>query len=97
MNNPFQKPEEDLLLRPIIELLEAIDLCVPGTELYSNQITELERLYKLREETKRKRKVSKDTLWKVGGNLAGIAMIVLYEHSHVLTSKGIGFVGKNDF
>lgn len=37
-------------------------------------------------------RVSPDTMMLVLGNLAGIALILNYEHLNVITSKALGFV-----
>jgi len=63
----------------------------PTTEEYSKAADQVTKLYKLREATTPKR-VGADTLAVVLGNLAGIGMILSYEHVHVVTSKALGFV-----
>ena len=40
------------------------------------------------------RKVSWDTIFIVGGNLVGIAMILWHEQANIITSKALGFVLK---
>lgn len=56
------------------------------TEEYSAAVRHLETLTKLRDETSPKR-VSRDTMAIVVGNLLGILAIVAYEQKHVMTTK----------
>lgn len=60
---------------------------------YAKMADNLSKLYKLREHDARKR-VSPDTLALICANLAGIVIIVGYEHAHPVTSKALGFVAK---
>lgn len=45
--------------------------------------------------SKKKIKFSPDALLAIAGNLAGIATIILFEKSNVMTSKSLGFVMKS--
>jgi hypothetical protein len=45
-------------------------------------------------EAQRTNKLSADTITTVIGSLAGIGMILSYEHVNVITSKALGFVMK---
>lgn len=57
------------------------------SEDYPALLTKLERLYELKGKPN---KVSRDTLWMVGGNFAGIFLIVLFESRHGgIFSKGL--------
>lgn len=84
------------------ELLKAIDIVLlelnttdPETEQHNVLLTKLERLHKMRIVTPDARKpVSPDALITAGASLAGILIIVSYEHAHVIASKGLGFVLK---
>lgn len=67
----------------------------PDTEEYDAVLKQIERLYKLKSQSSEGRKVSLDTLLIVGGNLAGILIIVSYEHLHPIASKAVGFVLKS--
>jgi hypothetical protein len=64
-----------------------------GTPEYAEKVAQLTKLYQLKE-IDSKRKVSKDTLAIVAGNLAGIVLMLSYERAHVITTKAIGFVLK---
>lgn len=59
----------------------------------AKKIKNLERLYALKSKNAPKG-LDPNTLLLVGGNLAGILIIVGYEHGHVIVSKAIGFAGK---
>jgi hypothetical protein len=63
----------------------------PDSEEYSALVEHLDRLAKMKAEERRNR-VSPDTMAIVAGNLVGVLIIVAYERSHVMTSKGLGFV-----
>lgn len=73
----------------ITETTHTMKLIGPTHEEYPQLLSELERLTKLRELEKPKQ-VSRDTLWTVGGTLAGTALIILFETRHVMTSKAFG-------
>lgn len=69
----------------------------PGDEAYSKAMTNLERLYKLKEKHGHRaftERISPDTLIIVGGNLLGIVIIVFHERANVITSKALSFAGK---
>lgn len=61
---------------------------------YAVMVSQLERLYKLKEIDSPKKRVSPDTVALIAGNLAGILLILNYERAHVVTSKALGFVMK---
>lgn len=63
----------------------------PTDNEYIEMVEILERLYKLKEKEP-KTKVSPDTIAIIAGNLLGIALILGYEKTNVLTSKALGFV-----
>lgn len=63
------------------------------SEEYVTCMNRLERLYKLKEKNA-PRRINPDTWLIVGGNLAGILIIVVYEHGHVIASKAMSQVGK---
>ena len=64
-------------------------------ERYATWMANLESAYKIRNEAySKKDRVSADTMATITAHLAGIAMIVRYEETKVLTSKAISFVQK---
>ena len=79
---------DDLMKAAIAEMNKS----APNSEQYSNALTSLERLMKLKES--KKTHISPDTIALVLGNLLGILIIVAYEQKHVMGSKGLGFVLK---
>ena len=89
MQNPFNKEEKNA---PIDEQIDAVlnDMKTNGvnSEEYPKLMSYLERLNKLKQQTKLP-PVSRDTMVMVAGNLLGILLIVAYEQKHVLTSKGL--------
>ena len=84
---PTERAEElDELITDTIHMMKLIG---PTHEEYPQLLSELERLTKLREQEKPK-KVDPNTLWTVGGTIAGTALIILFETRHVMTSKAFG-------
>ena len=63
------------------------------TKEYAQIVDQIVKLQTLQAAEKPK-PISKDTWATVGANLAGILIIVAYEHSHVVTTKALGFVPK---
>jgi hypothetical protein len=99
------------------------------TDEYAKMVTQLDKLYKLRQididydlkcielrqknsdslrdkelkeaeleikvrELDKPDKLSKDTLAIIGGNLAGILLVIGYERAHVVTTKALSFLMK---
>lgn len=60
---------------------------------YDRIVTQLERLYKLKEMEKPQR-VSPDTWALIGANLLGIALIMTHEFTHPITTKALNFAIK---
>lgn len=83
-------PELDEVITNANAALTTID---PGSDEYAKQLAYVERLYRLRAE-ERAGGINPNTLAIVLGNLAGILIMVGYEHKHVITSKGLGFILK---
>jgi hypothetical protein len=80
------KTDRDLLEGLITEIVRRMEAVPEDSDEYETLLSRLERLHKLREGNKPKR-VSRDTLATIAGNLAGILVIVMYEQKHVMTSK----------
>lgn len=74
-------------------VLDDMDTVHTNSDEYSELLSNLERLSKLRTH-ERPGRVSPDTIATVAGNLLGILVIVAYEQHHVMTSKALGFVPK---
>lgn len=77
----------------IDELLLDMKTIVPNTEAYAKSVAHLSALMKLKESNTPER-ISADTKAIILANLAGILVIVSYEHAHVVTSKALSFVQK---
>ena len=79
------------------EVIDAVqDLLLKGdptTTEFAKATEQLDSLYKIKAHDKPDR-VSKDALLAVIANLAGIGLILSYEHAHVVTSKALSFVMK---
>lgn len=91
----FAKDSEKLsrLDRTIDEAHAEIAGLSVETDDYEKAVSNLARLYTLREEIT-SRRVSPDTIAIVLGNLIGILVIVGYEQKHVVTSKALSFILK---
>lgn len=90
----FFKKEVSDYNKPIYKVLGMLDKYDPDNEFYPTLIDHLERLERLREQEKLRRRVSPDTMAIVVGNLFGILIIVAYEQKHVMVSKGLGHILK---
>lgn len=64
------------------------------TEEHAAATDELTKLMKFKEELTSKNRVSAETLAMIGGNLAGILLILNFERAGVVASKALGFVSK---
>ncbi|AWN05895.1 hypothetical protein SEA_CRICKO_29 [Streptomyces phage CricKo] len=65
----------------------------PNTNEYNAVADQLKKLYPLKE-IDSKRRVSPDAVLGAVVNLAGIALVLNFEHAHALTSKALGMVGR---
>jgi hypothetical protein len=61
---------------------------------YKAIVARIADLMKLKEELSSKRRVSPETLAVIGGNLAGILLILNFERAGVVASKAMSLVGK---
>jgi hypothetical protein len=64
-----------------------------NTPEYTQKMEVLTKLYKLKENDSKSR-LSPDTIAIVAGNLAGIVLILGYEHAHAVTSKAFNLLLK---
>lgn len=87
------RKRESIFDGPIDKVLNEMKQYSQDDKEYLTAIENLERLTKMKAEERRHR-VSPDTMAIVAGNLFGILIMVAYEHSHVMTSKALGFVIK---
>lgn len=66
-----------------------------GTEEYSLALEQVEKLNEmLMAEKDHENKFSADGLLGVGSQLAGILLVLNYEHARTITSKALGFITK---
>lgn len=91
---PFKKTQPTSLEIEIERLLSVLTDEDPDTDKYNKVADQLSKLYKLKEIDSKKR-VSPDALAAAATNLAGILLIVNFEHAHAMTSKAVSFVMKN--
>lgn len=92
MFNKKEDPVRELLDENIVELLQLLKVTASDDPEYPKTREELEKLYALRDASPES--VNPNTLLLVGGNLAGILMIIGFEKSHVMTTKALAFLGK---
>jgi hypothetical protein len=81
--------------KPLRNEIDAVLLAMSNedktTERYVEMVTQLERLYAIRN-VKFDKRVSPDTKAAVLGNLLAVAMIVGHERANVITSKALNFI-----
>jgi hypothetical protein len=93
-NWKLRKTEPSTLEIEIDRLLEVMKTLPPTDEKYAVVADQLVKLYKLKE-VDSKKLVSPDAMAAAATNLAGILLILNFEHAHVMTSKALGFVVKS--
>lgn len=90
----FEKPKnEDGLDEAMASLLLEMKEYSGAEEDYQKMVRQLDLLCKIKAMNKPDR-VSMDTLATIGGNLAGILLILHFEKANVITSKALSFVMK---
>jgi hypothetical protein len=87
----WRKEKPSILDEPIAKVLTEMNAYGPDAPEYPKLVAHLERMIRLKQEES-KSKISPDTMAIVIGNLVGILIIVSYEQSHVMVSKGVGFI-----
>lgn len=86
--------ETKTLQSAIDKVLLEMDNTEPFSTKYVTMVDQLEKLYKIKASEKPET-VSKETLFTIGGNLAGIIAILGFERAHIISSKALGFVLKS--
>ncbi|QGJ89082.1 hypothetical protein PBI_UNTOUCHABLE_37 [Gordonia phage Untouchable] len=85
------------LTKAIDELLAEMHEQDKDQEVYNTMVDQLTKLYELKtidHKVGAERRISMETLALVGGNLAGILMIVGHERANVVTSKALTLLTK---
>ena len=95
MFNKKTNPNVDAL-NEIIDIVNTeLKTTDPSSAEYSKLLDHLSTLHKIANDDNTSRvRVSPDTWANIAGHLAGIALIVKYEETHVLASKAVSFVQK---
>lgn len=86
MWNPFANNRDEAIDKLIVDVTDQMELVGPYSDEYDRHLANLQKLMSMKVADKPKR-VSRDTMAIVLGNLAGILIIVAYENKHVITSK----------
>lgn len=90
----FNKRKQNTLQQEVEQCLESMKDLEQTSDEYLKLLNTLERLMKLEHRKNSSFKVKPDTIAQIGGSLAGILIIIGYEHGHVLVSKGLNFIIK---
>lgn len=90
--SPFNKPQTNDLDSVIERLLKMLDDMDPRDDDYDKVTEQIVKLRKLRSEENSKKRLSPDVLASAATNLAGILLIINFEHAHVLGTKALGLV-----
>ena len=91
MGKTAKKDKRSYLEVEIDNVLKTMLTMDPASEDYRVMTENLERLYKLKAVDANK-KVSADTIALIAGNLLGLALIMWFEKTNVITTKALGFV-----
>lgn len=86
----FWKNDTSIYDEQIEMVLTEMRMHGPDSEEYPKLIRHLKELQELK--AKPKFRINPDTLLIVGGNLLGILIIVAYEQTHPMVSKGLNYV-----
>jgi len=88
-----QKTERSGLDKAIDNVLSEMQGFTVDSDEYAKMTDQLVKLYAIKNAECSER-VSRDTLLIVAGNIFGIALIIGYERSNILTSKALNFLVK---
>ena len=91
MEKTAKKDKRTLLEKEIDNILKTMLTMDAGSEEYTVMAENLERLYKLKA-VDSTNKVSADTMALIAGNLLGLALIMSFEKTNIITTKALGFV-----
>lgn len=90
----FNKRKVNTLEQETQKCLVSMAKMEQDSDGYKKMLETLERLMRLEHRKNSGFRVKADTLAQIGGSLAGILVIVGYEHGHVLVSKALNYVIK---
>jgi len=88
-----KKDTRTILDKEIEAVIKDLGALAPNTDDYTTTVSNLEKLYKMKNEEKSHR-VKLDTMVIVAGNLLGILLILGYEQTDIIRTKALGFVIK---
>ena len=78
----------------IAKLVAHLDTIPADSSEFAHVTDQLVKLYKLRDETTSKKRVSPDALLGAAASLASVIIIVSWEQLHPVATKALGFVIK---
>ena len=88
------KDKRTKLEKEIDDAVEVLSMLKKWTPEYTKVSSNIETLMKAQSYDGKRQVIKWDTLLTVGGNLAGIILILNYEKLDIITTKAIGFVLK---
>lgn len=95
MPSIFKPKEKNSKLDPVIDdLISEMAGFDGGGELYSQAATNLKVLVEAKSMETKQDRLSLDTIAVVAGNIAGIAMILLFEKNGIITSKSLSLLNR---
>jgi hypothetical protein len=91
----IRRPEEHPLLRSAIDdVLTKMSITSPDTDEYRVMSETVTTLLGAEDCTTSKRRVSPDTWAVIAANLFGIAMVIHFEKTGIITTKAMSFAAK---
>ena len=88
------KDKRSKLEKEIDEAIDVMSVLTKWSDEYRIMADNLEKLMKAQSYDAKRQVIKIETLLTIGGNLAGILLILNYEKLDIVTSKAIGFVLK---
>lgn len=92
MFDRFRRDDSSIFDRPIERVLTEMEEYGPTDPEWETLVERLSELHKQKAEYANKRRVSPDTVFTSVATLAGIVIIVGYEHAHPVTSKAMSLI-----
>lgn len=92
MQVPWRKKTElDIVIDDVVTRMRVIG---PDDPEYKKLVKYLSHLTKMRDESRKNRRVSPDTIAIVLGNVGIVVAVIAYEQGHVVTTKALDFITK---